>query len=94
MLATNYLNATTNCSAVNAADWLQNLYIYNADSFKNHDSWFAMASFTDGDPNDFFAIGTAWYDKNTNRLVLDNREFPDQWVCLTRVFRIVLKAQG
>lgn len=53
-----------------------------------------MASFTDGDPNDYFAIGTAWYDKNTNRLVLDNREIPEQWVCLTRVFRLVLKAQG
>jgi hypothetical protein len=52
MLATNYTNITTNCSAVNAADWLQNLYIYNADSFKSHDGWFAMVSYNE-DPNEY-----------------------------------------
>ena len=34
MLATNYMNTTTNCSAVNAADYLGNIYVYNATAFK------------------------------------------------------------
>jgi hypothetical protein len=53
------------------------MYIYNADSFKSHDAWLVIASFTDGDPNYNFAIGPAWYDAKTNRIVLDNREQPD-----------------
>ena len=77
MLATNFMNnQTNNCSAVNTADWLQNVYVYNADSFKQHDAWFAMASYTDS-PNDYFGIGTAWYDDVTKRIVLDNRENPE-----------------
>jgi hypothetical protein len=76
MLATNFLNATTNCSAVNQADWLQNLYIYNANSFKSHNSWNATVSYIEA-PEDYFPIGTAWYDELTKRIVLDNREYPD-----------------
>ena len=93
MIASNYLNTTTNCSAVNAADWLQTLYIYNADSFKQHDTWLAIVSYTDSE-GDYFAIGTAQFDQTTNRIVLDNSQVPEQWVCLTRAFRLVLKAQG
>ena len=91
MIALNYYTKFTNCSAVNKADWLQNVYVYNADSFKQHDAWFAMVAYTDS-PNDYFGIGTAWYDDVTKRIVLDNRENPELWVCLPNVFRIVFKA--
>jgi hypothetical protein len=93
MIASNYFNATNNCSSVNAADWLQTLYIYNADSFKQHDTWFAMVSYTDSE-GEYYAIGTAEYDQKTNRIILDKSQEPVHWVCLTRAFRLVLTAQG
>jgi len=34
MQATGHFDASTNCSAVNQADYLQSIYIYNATSFK------------------------------------------------------------
>lgn len=92
MLAVNHFNNNTNCSAVTTSDLLSSIYIYNADSFKMHDLYFVMASFTE-DPTAYVALGTASYDQATNRLVWDNSQIKDQWVCLTHTFRIVFKAQ-
>lgn len=56
MTATNKLNPATNCSAVNQADYLQSIYVYNATFFKQHDTFFVQASYV-GSETAFETIG-------------------------------------
>jgi len=70
MNATNYYNSSNGCSAVNNADWLQNIYVYNASSFKQHDSLWASVSYI-SDPDTYYKIGAANYESSTNRIVFD-----------------------
>ena len=70
MVATNYFNSTSNCSSVNAADLLQNIYIYNATAFKQHDLFTVSVSYDD-DIGNYQSIGTAYFDAPTNRIIYD-----------------------
>jgi alpha-glucosidase (family GH31 glycosyl hydrolase) len=88
-IAANYLDKSTNCSAVNKADYLQSIYVYNAAAFKQHDSLYVSVAYTD-DIDNYKVIGTATYDKDTNRIVYDGSVLGNL-LCLTRVFRIQFK---
>ena len=89
MTATNYFNATNNCSAVNTADWLSSIYIYNATSFKQNDNlWVSVAYLEDIDS--YTTLGSATFDANTNRIIYDGTALGTT-VCLTRVFRIAIR---
>ena len=70
MVATNYFNASTNCSSVNSADLLQNIYVYNATAFKQHDTFTVSVSYDD-DIENYQTIGTAYFDAPTNRIIYD-----------------------
>jgi hypothetical protein len=90
MNATNYLNKNTNCSAVNNADYLQSIYIYNATSFKQHSVWFVSVAYNQ-DVNNYQTIGQAAFDAATNRIVFDGPSQQSAPICLSNVFRIALK---
>ena len=47
MVATNFYNASTNCSSVNQADLLQSIYVYNADSFKQSTNYTVSVAYDD-----------------------------------------------
>jgi hypothetical protein len=49
---------------------LQNIYVYNASSFKQHDSLWASVSYI-SDPDTYYTIGAANYESSTNRIVFD-----------------------
>ena len=86
MQANNYFNATNNCTAVNQADWLSNIYVYNATAFKQHDLFVVSVAYDD-DISNFISLGTAYYDAATNRIVWD-ATVDKLYLCLSRVFRI------
>lgn len=89
MIASNFYNAANNCSAVNAADWLQSIYIYNATDFKQHDTFWVSVSYVE-DPDNFETLGQATFDAATNRIVFDNSVLGNT-VCMTHVFRIAIR---
>ena len=89
MTASNYLNPMTNCSAVNQADYLQSVYVYNATGFKKHDSLWVSVAYVDN-INSYTTIGSASYDEATNRFVFDGTILGNL-ICLTRVFRIQMR---
>jgi len=89
MTATNYLNIQTNCSAVNQADYLQSLYIYNASSFKMHDTFFVQVAY-EHDPTTYTTVGSASFDAATNRIVFDGSALQNP-ICLTQVYRIAIR---
>ena len=68
MVASNYLDNTTLCTSVNAADTLGSIYVYNALSFKKNDVYFVQVSYDD-DINTYITVGSAAYDPATNRIV-------------------------
>jgi hypothetical protein len=88
--ATNHVNASAdNCTAVNQADWLQSVYVYNASAWKQHDTLWVSVSYN-SDIDDFQTIGTAVYDKATDRIVYDGSALGNT-VCLPNVFRIAIR---
>lgn len=88
MVATNYFNSSTNCSAVNQADLLQSIYIYNADSFKQSNNYTVSVSYDDA-IDTYTNVGFATYDTKTNRLAFSI--LTADYLCLSRIFRIVIK---
>jgi len=86
MVANNYFNASNNCSAVNTADWLGNIYVYNATDFKKHDIFVVSVAYDD-DIGNYISLGTASFDAATNRIVWDGAS-QAIYLCLSRVFRI------
>ena len=89
MSASSFFYATTNCSAVNQADYLQSIYIYNATSFKQHTTYFVSVAYN-SDINTYVTVGSAGFDATTNRIVFDNSVLKN-YICLTDVFRISIR---
>jgi len=65
-VATNYLNATTSCSATNANDFFGNITIYNANKF-NLNTTLAVYAISQGNVNT--TVGIATYNATSERLV-------------------------
>jgi hypothetical protein len=89
MTATNHFNATSNCSAVNAADWLQSIYVYNATSFSQHSTYWVSVAYN-SDINTYETIGSASFDAATNRIVYDGSALGTT-ICLSTVFRVAIR---
>lgn len=87
MTATNFVNGS--CSAVNQADYLQSLYIYNATGFKQHDTFWVSVAYNSA-PDEYQTLGSANFDAATNRIVFDGSSLGTS-VCLSQVFRIALR---
>lgn len=88
MTATNHLEVQTNCSAVNNADFLQSIYVYNATSFSTHASYWVSVAYLD-DIDTYETLGQAVFDSASGRIVFDNSVLQNL-VCLTNVFRIAI----
>lgn len=83
MVATDYLNATTNCSAVNQNDFVSTIYFYNGEAYGLNKNFNVTATLTNGTQ---VQVGTAVYDRQggTDRLVFAASE---AW-CLSTVQRL------
>ena len=68
MTATNHVDKTTGCSAVNQNDFVSTLYFYNAENSGINMSYDVMATMTDGKPAT--KVGTAKYVEVDDRLVV------------------------
>ena len=88
MTATNFKKAD-NCTAVNKADYLQSIYVYNATAFKAHDTLWVSVAYNN-DINNYVTVGLASFDQATNRIIYDGSALGNL-LCLSNVFRIVLK---
>lgn len=86
MTASNYFDNTTLCAAVNSADFLGTIYVYNALAFKKNDVYFVQVAYED-DIDTYITVGSATFDPVTNRIVTTLEEN----LCLTRVFRITIR---
>jgi hypothetical protein len=76
--ATNFQSKDdTLCYAVNQNDYLNQIFIYNAGSFKQSDTYTVTATTTDGKDVD---AGSAKYDQTTDRIVYT----PNTALCLTK----------
>ncbi len=78
-----------NCTAVNKADYLQSIYVYNANNFRVHDKFYVQVAYKDN-IDDYVTIGMAQYDAGTNRIIYDGSALGNT-LCLSRVFRIVFR---
>ena len=92
MSATNHIDATTNCTAVNQADFLQSIYIYNATAFRQHNTYWVSVAYNN-DIDTYVTLGSAVFDMSTNRIVYDNSVLQNL-VCLSNVFRIAIRNLG
>ena len=61
--------------------------MYNATAFKQHDIFVVSVSYDD-DIGNYQAIGTAYFDAATNRIIYDAASQEMQYLCLSRIFRI------
>ena len=88
--ATNYLNKMeANCTAVNQADYIQSIYVYNANNFRKHDKFYVQVAYVDN-VDDYITIGQAQFDAPTNRIIYDGTTLGTT-LCLSRVFRIIFR---
>ena len=87
MSASSKLNPDTNCAAVNQADYLNAVYVYNATFFKQHDTFFVQASQV-GSETDFQTIGQATFDAATNRIVFGGAVAP---LCMTNLYQVTIR---